>query len=132
MIGIFVRLALAASLAISAGAHAYLYVHGYQHIPTIGAGFLMQATVSPALALLIAAGGPGWLRWAGGAMAAGSLVAFALSRTVGLYGFAETGWEPSPYAAISTVAELFTLALWWTDRRLRLRRRPTTSLSAGA
>ena len=30
------RLGLAASLAVSAASHSYLYVHGYQHIPTIG------------------------------------------------------------------------------------------------
>lgn len=92
MIGALVRLGLAASLALSAVSHAYLYVHGYQRIPAIGTGFLVQASVSLAIALLIVAGGPAWLRWAGAAMAAGSLVAFALSRTVGLFGFSERGW----------------------------------------
>ena len=93
------RIGFAASLAVSATSHAYLYIHGYQHIPKIGTAFLVQASVSFALALLIVAGGPWWLRWAGAAMAGGSLVAFVLSRTVGIFGFSETGWEPAPHAA---------------------------------
>lgn len=84
MIGVLVRLGFAASLALSAVSHAYLYVHGYQRIPAIGTGFLVQASVSLAIALLIVAGGPAWLRWAGAAMAAGSLVA---SRCRGPWGF---------------------------------------------
>jgi len=109
---LLLRLALAASLAVSAAIHAYLYVHGYQHIPMIGTAFLIQASVSFSLALLIAVGGPAWLQWAGAAVAGGSLFAFALSRTVGLYGFSERGWDPSPYAAISVAAEVLTMLLW--------------------
>nr|WP_297595416.1 hypothetical protein [Mycobacterium sp.] len=71
MIGILARLGLVTSLTISAAGHAYLYVHGYQHIPTIGIGFLVQASVSSAIALLILVGGPGWLRWAAATLAAG-------------------------------------------------------------
>ena len=44
------RFALAASLAVSATSHAYLYIHGYRHIPMIGTAFLIQASVSFALA----------------------------------------------------------------------------------
>jgi hypothetical protein len=106
------RLALSASLAVGAVSHSYLYVHGYQHIPTIGTAFLIQASVSYALAVLILVGGPGWLRWAAAAVAGGSLAAFVLSRTVGLFGFTEVGWEPSPYAASSVAAEALTVLLW--------------------
>jgi len=106
------RLGVAASLAVSAISHAYLYIHGYQHIPVIGTAFLTQASVSFSLALLIAIGGPGWLQWAGAAVAGGALVAFVLSRTVGLFGFSEQVWEPSPYAAISVGAEALTVLLW--------------------
>ena len=106
------RLGLAASLAVSAVSHAYLYVHGYQHIPQIGTAFLIQASVSFALAVLILVGGPGWLRWAAAAVAGGSVVAFVLSRTVGIFGFVERGWEPSPHAAVSVGAEVVTVLLW--------------------
>lgn len=109
---IMLRIGFAASLAVSAADHAYLYVHGYQHIPTIGTSFLIQASVSFALAVLILVGGPGWLRWAAAAVAGGSLVAFSLSRTVGLFGFTERGWDPSPYAATSVAAEVVTVLLW--------------------
>jgi hypothetical protein len=109
---LLLRLGLGASLAVSAASHAYLYVHGYQHIPTIGTAFLIQASVLFALAVLIVAGGPGWLRWAAAAVAGGSLGAFVLSRTVGLFGFTELGWDPSPYAAISVASEVLTVLLW--------------------
>ena len=106
------RLGLAVSLAVSAYSHAYLYIHGYQHIPMIGTAFLIQASVSFSLALLIVAGGPGWLQWAAAAVAGGSLVAFVLSRTVGVFGFLERGWDPAPHAAISVAAEVLTVVLW--------------------
>ena len=106
------RIALAVAVAVSGVSHAYLYMHGYQHIPLIGTAFLGQASVSFALALLIVIGGPSWLQWAAAALAGGALAAFALSRTVGLFGFSETGWQPSPHAAISVAAELLTVGLW--------------------
>jgi hypothetical protein len=106
------RIGIAASLAVSAADHAYLYIHGYQYIPTIGTAFLIQASVSFAVALLIVLGGPGWLRWVAAAVAGGSLVAFTLSRTVGLFGFSERGWDPAPHAAIAVGAEVLTVLLW--------------------
>lgn len=116
------RLAMAAALAVSGISHAYLYIHGYRHIPNIGTAFLVQASVSVAVAVLLVLGGPGWLRWAAAALAGGSLVAFALSRTVGVLGFTERGWQPSPHAAIDAVAEVLTVVLFagWlvTSRRV--------------
>ena len=120
---IAVRIGFGASLLVSAASHAYLYVHGYQHIPTIGPAFLVQASASFALGIVILLGGPGWLRWAAAGLAGGSLVAFALSRTVGLLGFSEMGWEPAPHAALSVGAELLTVALWLGTVRWRLPRR---------
>jgi hypothetical protein len=73
------------------------------------ARFLWQAIVFCVLELLILAGGPDWLRWAAGVLSVGALVAFALSRTVGLFGFAERGWNPSPQAAVSVIAEVLTV-----------------------
>ncbi|MBV9514925.1 MAG: hypothetical protein JO280_12935 [Mycobacteriaceae bacterium] len=109
---IALRLGIAGALAVSGISHAYLYIHGYRHIPNIGTAFLLQASVSFAVAVLLVVGGPAWLRWAGAAVAAGSLVAFALSRTVGLLGFSERGWQPAPHAAISVAAEALTVVLW--------------------
>ena len=106
------RIGIAAATAVSGISHAYLYIHGYQHIPTIGAAFVLQASVSFAVAALILIGGPEWLVWAAAMLAGGALTAFALSRTVGLLGFSERGWQPSPHAAVSVVAELLTVGLW--------------------
>jgi hypothetical protein len=105
------QVAISASVAVSGVVHAYLYAHGYRDIPTVGPAFLLQGSVFCALALLILVGGPAWLQLAAAAGAAGSLVAFALSRTVGLFGFIETGWAPSPYAVLSVVAEALTVLL---------------------
>lgn len=105
------RIGIAVALAVSGGIHSYLYIHGYQHIPTVGTAFLVQASISCAIAVLILTGGPEWLQWAAAVVAAGSLVAFGLSRTVGLFGFSERGWQPSPHAAVSVVAELVIVGL---------------------
>ena len=123
---LLLRLVLAAFLAVTAYIHAYLFIHGYQHIPMIGTAFLIQASVSFSLALLIVAGGPGWLQWAAAAVAGGSLVAFVLSRTVGVFGFLEHGWDPAPHAAISVAAEALTVLLWAVGlvRGSALARRP--------
>lgn len=40
------RLPLVLAVATSGLSHAYLYIHGYQHIPTIGTAFVLQAGVS--------------------------------------------------------------------------------------
>ncbi|ORB13611.1 hypothetical protein BST37_13265 [Mycobacterium noviomagense] len=111
MAGVTLRSCLAASLAVGGFVHALLYEHGYRHIPAIGTAFLIQASVSFAVALLILAGGPAWLRGAAAAVAGGALVAFILSRTTGIFGFSERGWQPSPHAAISVAAELLTVAV---------------------
>jgi hypothetical protein len=110
--GVITRIGIAAALAVSGISHAYLYIHGYRHIPMIGTAFLLQASVSLAVAVLILVGGPAWLRWAGAMLAGGSVVAFLLSRTVGLFGFSERGWQPSPHAVVDLVAELLIVGLW--------------------
>jgi hypothetical protein len=103
---------LAALLCVSGFSHAYLYIHGYRYVPQIGDAFLLQASVCFAVAALLVLGGPAWLWWVAAGMAGGSLVAFALSRTVGLWGFTERGWQPAPHAVISVAAEVLTVAVW--------------------
>jgi hypothetical protein len=109
------------STAVTGGVHAYLYADGYRDIPMVGPAFLVQGSVLCALAILILVGGPAWLNLAAAATSVGSLVAFALSRTVGLFGFIETDWEPSPYALVSVVAEVLVVVLVGA---LLLRQRP--------
>jgi hypothetical protein len=101
-----VDLAIAAGMLVSAASHGYLYLRGYRYIPVVGAGFLVLASVFTALAILIALGGPVWLRFAALAGSVGALVVFALSRSVGLMGFTEHGWQPAPHAVVSVLAEV--------------------------
>lgn len=118
------RLLIGATLGVSAFIHAWLHVHGYAHIPVVGAGFLVQASVFLAVGILVALGGPSWLVLSAAPLAAGALVAFALSRTVGIAGFVERGWQPAPHAAVSVASEVVTVIvtiLYW----LKIRRSPS-------
>ena len=121
VVNLVLRVGIGVSTAVAGAVHAYLYADGYRDIPTVGPAFLVQGSVLCALAVLILVGGPAWLSLAAAAVAAGSLVAFALSRTIGLFGFVETGWQPSPYAVLSVVAEALVVVLVVV---LSLRRRP--------
>jgi hypothetical protein len=105
-----VRIGIGATLIVSGVVHAYLYIHGYQYIPTIGTAFLLQAGVFCALGVLVLVGGPDWLSWSGGALSVAAIITFALSRTIGLLGFTEHGWEP-PYGPVSVIAQILTVVL---------------------
>ena len=105
------QVTIATSLAVSGVIHAYLYIIGYREIPAVGLGFLFQGSLFCALAVLILFGGPRWLYPLATVGAAGSLIAFALSRTIGLFGFIETGWQPFPYTVVSLCAEALTIVL---------------------
>ena len=105
------RIGTAACLAASGYVHAELYVHGYRTIPGIGPAFLLQASGSIAVALLLLIGAPLILRLAAAALTAGALGGFVLSRTVGVFGFVERGLQPAPQALISLLVEIATLGL---------------------
>ena len=119
-------LATAALVATGGYVHFCLYRHGYRTIPKIGVGFGLQVVTSAvvAVALLV---GPHVLarvthvtdRLAGtltglaaAALATGTLVAFALTRTPGgLFNFQERGLQPAPQALIALVAEIGVLVV---------------------
>ena len=105
---LLLRVGIAATLAVSGYVHADLYGDGYRYVHLIGPAFLVQAAASFAIAILVLAGGPWTLRVAAAALSAGALVAFGLSRTVGIFGFSERGWQPAPQAAIGVAAEFAT------------------------
>lgn len=75
-----------------AAVHGWLYLsEGYRHIPTIGPLFVMTVVVSVVLIMVL-----GLVRNVGaGVVAAGFLISvlagYALSATIGLFGFTETG-----------------------------------------
>lgn len=102
---------VAVLLAGSGAVHTELYLSGYRSIPFVGLAFLVQAAASFAVAALLLLGGPVLLRWLAAALAGGALVGFVLSRTVGIAGFVERGWQPSPQAMLSVVAEALVLVI---------------------
>lgn len=118
------RLAIAATLAETGYVYAKLYLGGYRVIPVIGTMFLLQAAVSFAVAALLLFAAPPILRLLAAGAAAGALFGFLLSRTVGVFGFTERGFEPQPDALLSVLAEvlcLLLIGLLW-GRELRRRR----------
>lgn len=105
------RIVAALCLAISGYLHAQLYLRGYRAIPGIGPAFLLQASGSFAVGILLLAAAPAILRLAAAGLAGGALVGFALSRTVGIFGFVEHGLNPAPQALLSILTEIATLCL---------------------
>jgi hypothetical protein len=117
------RLTTAAAIAVSAYIHADLYLSGgYRHIPTIGTAFLLQTSGGFAVTLLLLVTDSPVARLGAAAVALGALGGFTLSRTIGIFGFTEHGFAPSPQAAISVtveVAALLLLAAWQLALRER-------------
>jgi len=117
----------AATLAVSGYIHAQLYVDGYRFIHVVGVMFLLQAAASFALAALLLAGtvlrSPALLDLAAAGTAAGALAGFVASRTIGVFGFTEHGFQPAPKALISVLVEVATLGLLAVVAALALRRR---------
>ncbi len=105
------QLLAAAALAVTAYLHADLYVHSYRVIPKVGVAFLLQASAGFAIAALLPLCRLLLMRIAAAALSAATLGGFIMSRTVGVLGFTEHGWEPAPQAALSVVAEIGTLLL---------------------
>lgn len=105
------RYIAAVLLALSGYIHADLYLHGYRAIPLVGPAFLLQASGSFAIALLLLLGNVFLLRLAAAGLAAGALAGFVMSRTVGIGTFVERGFDPAPQALISVLAEVAVLAV---------------------
>lgn len=117
---------MAALIGVGGYVHLCLYRRGYRTIPKIGVGFLLQVIASAALTILLLAG-PRLLaratRLSEGvavialqaavlALAAGTLVAFAWTRTPsGLFNFREQGLQPAPQAVIALIAETAAVIL---------------------
>jgi hypothetical protein len=117
--------------------HLCLYRHGYRTIPKIGIAFLLQVIASATLAAALLVGphiiaraahltesaAATLMELAAPALAAGTLVAFALTRTrTGLFNFQERGLQPAPQALVALLAEAAVLVVasaWLASRRTR-------------
>lgn len=109
------RVLAGGTLATSGYIHAQLYIDGYRYIHVVGVLFLLQAAASFALSALLLVGAvlrPSVLIDLGAVgAAAGALAGFVASRTVGVFGFIEHGFQPSPQALVSVLVEVATLVL---------------------
>jgi len=121
------RAAASVLLVIVGVVHLKLYNDGYKDFPNddLGRSFLLNAVVAVVLAVLLVA----WRHLipvvAALVLVDGTLLAFTLSRHRGIFGFTETGWDPSPEAAIALVSEIAAGAvlLYLTFLMLAPRRR---------
>ena len=106
------RMVAALLLAVGGGVHLDLWRDGYRGIRYIGPLFLANAIVSGIVAARLVLGGGRPTALAGAAIAAGSLAGLALSRTVGLFGFVESGWTPAAARAVAAeIGAVVTLGL---------------------
>jgi plastocyanin len=121
--GTVARLVAAAAVLVSGLVHLQLYYDGYRNAgdaPNFGRSFMLNAIASVVLAVALLFRREVLVRLAAAGLLAGTLIAFTLSRAdVEVFGFTETGLNPSPQAAIALVAEivgLVALALTFVPR----------------
>ncbi len=106
---------LAAVLVLIGGyIHLKLYFDGYRDIPdaNLGRSFLLNAAAALVVAVALVVWRSVWSLVAGLILVNATLVGFGLSRTSrGIFGFTESGFQPSPEAAISLVVEIGAAAV---------------------
>lgn len=113
--------------------HLDLWNNGYRTIPKIGVLFMANFVGSAVLAAAVMVSRRVSVALAGIAFAAGSLMAFVLSRTVGIFGFTDVGWNT--HATNTVASEVGAIVLLGAalvlQRRAMLKtaRRPATVLS---
>lgn len=101
------RIAAASALLVGGLVHLQLYFDGYRSIDKIGPSFLLNAIASSVVAAVVAVRREWLVKLAGIGVAAGTLVAFVLSRRGdGLFNFREQGLAPSPQALVALVVEI--------------------------
>lgn len=112
MKSIIMRLAIAVCLVGIGLVHEELYVdNGYRAIHVVGPSFLIASAGSFAVAALLVVSDALIIKLLAAALAAGALVGFVASRTIGIAGFIETGLQPAPQALLSILAEVAVLVL---------------------
>jgi plastocyanin len=110
--GSIARVVAAAAIFVGGLVHLQLYYDGYRDFSNanLGRSFMLNAVSSLVVAALLLVRGHVLIRLAGIAVVVGTLIAFFVSRTdSGIFGFTETGLDPSPQALIALVAEIVAL-----------------------
>jgi len=116
---------VAALLLLATGIlHLRLYFDSYRHTD-VGGPFLLQAAAAFVLAVALVAWRSPISLFAGLVLMDATLIGFGLSRTSrGVFGFTESGFEPSPDAAISLVIEIVAAVVLVVLIFLELRPQP--------
>ncbi|SNQ47383.1 conserved membrane hypothetical protein [Frankia canadensis] len=117
------RIVAVALLTASGYIHLDLYSDGYRVIPKVGDMFLLQESGAFAVSALLLLRATPLLRLAAAGLAAGALIGFVLSRTVGVFDFTERGLQPSPDALLSVLTEVALLLVLATPLAARALRR---------
>lgn len=109
-----IRIVAAVGLLGSGLVHLDLYFrYGYRDITTanVGRAFLTNGILAIVISALLLIRRDAILRIAGLAVAAGTLIAFVMSRTLddGFFGFTEKGMNPSPQAQIALICEILAI-----------------------
>jgi plastocyanin len=110
------RIVAAAAVLIGGLVHLELYFRGgYRSFPNanLGRSFLLNGVASVIVAAVLVVRRDVIVRLAGIAVAAGTLIAFYLTRETdkGIFGFTEKGFEPSPQAALALVVEIVAVVV---------------------
>jgi hypothetical protein len=107
------RVGTGVGILAAGGIHLWLWWQGgYRHAPgLVGPAFVADAVVSFVVGMFVLARGDRRAAWAGSALAACALVAYAMARTIGLSGFVETRWTHPSLAAAACEAVVLVLLL---------------------
>ena len=101
---------VAAVLVLASGfIHLKLYFDSYRDVPdaNLGRSFLLNAAAALVVAVLLILWRNPLVLVGGLLLVNATLVGFGLSRTgSGIFGFTESGFQPSPEAAISVIVEI--------------------------
>jgi hypothetical protein len=108
-----------ALLVLGGGAiHLSLYLDGYSSIPRIGTVFLVNVAAAVLIAAALAFRPIGSFALAALLFSVGTMTAFVLSRTTGILGFREVGWDVRSAAAFATEAlSVAVIGVWFSSTR---------------
>jgi hypothetical protein len=103
------RVVAAVLVLIGGYIHLKLYFDGYRDVPNanLGRSFLLNAAAALVVAVVLVVWRSPLALVLGLVLVNATLLGFGMSRTgSGIFGFTETGFQPSPEAAISLIVEI--------------------------
>jgi hypothetical protein len=115
------RVLAAALIVVFGGVHLMLWAQEYKDVKIIGILFLLNAVAAVVIAVALITKPLGAFALGGLGLSLLTLVAFGLSRTIGLFGFAEheLGGRSAMVAAVAEAGAIVVLGLWYQATRPR-------------